>query len=247
VSTSLKNEGVARLYPPRLVPSPVKWDNYILVTTTFPFFRALFNSTKIAVAVILGQLFTCSLAAYAFVRMRFPGRTLLFMIILSTMMIPGSVTIIPVYLEMRALGWIDSHLPLVVPALFGGAFGTFVLRQQFMTIPKDYDHSAMMDGANDLQILFRILLPMSLPALATIAVFTFLGSWNAFLAPLIFINDVRKMTLTLALTAFTMRMYNTPVTLLMAAAVINIAPALSLYVIAQRYFIQSMILSGLKR
>jgi ABC-type glycerol-3-phosphate transport system permease component len=246
LSTSLKPEGMARLFPPRFIPNPIRPSNYVEVFTAFPFLTALANSTKIAVSVIIGQLLSCSLAGYAFARLRFPGRSVLFMVLLSTMMIPGSVTIIPVFLEMKTLGWINTHLPLIVPSFFGGAFGTFVLRQYFLTIPRDYNDSATMDGANEIQTLFFIYMPMSLPALATIGVFTFLGSWNAFLAPLIFIRDVNKMTMTLALSAFTLRMYNTPITLLMAGAVANVTPTVILYVLAQRYFIRSMVLSGLK-
>ena len=161
-------------------------------------------------------------------------------------MFPGAVTIIPTFLLMRELGWVNTHFPLIVPSFFGGAFGIFLLRQQFLTIPREYNDAAMIDGANQLRILVNVYLPMSKPALATLAVFTFMASWNNFFGPLIYLSDIEKMTMTLAIAAFTMRQYATPYTLLMAGAVVNVLPTLILYVVTQKYFVRGLVLSGLK-
>jgi multiple sugar transport system permease protein len=246
ISTSLKLEGQARLFPPTLIPNPIMWSNYVEVFGAFPFLRALWNSSYIATIVILGQFVSCSLAAYAFATMEFPGKRFWFGALIITLMVPSAVTIIPTFLLMRQLGWVNTHLPLIVPAFFGGAFGTFLLRQHFMTIPKEYADAAVIDGASQLQILLRVYLPMSGPTLATLAVFTFIFSWNDFLLPLIYLSELEKMTMTLAIAAFTQRQYDTPYTLLMAGAVVNVLPTLILYILTQKYFVNGIMLSGLK-
>lgn len=246
VTTSLKFEGDARLYPPTLFPERIKWDNYTEVFTRFPFLRALWNSTYIAALTIAGQLVSCALAAYAFAQMEFPAKRPLFGAILATMMVPPSVTLIPTFILMGKLGWVNTHLPLTVPAFFGGAFGIFLLRQHFMTIPREYYDAAMIDGASQIRVLVDVYVPMAKPVLATLTIFTFMHSWNAFLAPLIYISDIEKMTMTLAIAAFTMRQYYTPYTLLMAGAVINVLPTLTLYMLTQKYFVRGLVLSGLK-
>ena len=195
VSASFKPEGYVFEYPPRLIAEQIQWWNYVEAWNQFPFWRSLLNTMTIVVGVEAGRLLSASLTAYVFARLRFPGRNALFLLVLSTMMIPYHVVLIPQYLLFRNLGWLDSFNPLIVPHFFGGgAFFIFLLRQFFMTIPRDYDDAARIDGAGTFAILWRILLPMSKPALATVAIFTFMSEWNDFLAPLIYLNSQEKYT-----------------------------------------------------
>lgn len=244
VSTSLKEPGQAFAYPPRWIPDPIVWVNYASVWKTVPFGLFFLNTLKIATLVTLGQLVTCSLGAYAFARLEFPGREKLFFAYLGTMMIPYQVTLIPLFILMRYLGWIDSHLSLIVPACFS-AFGTFLLRQFFLTIPKELEDAARIDGSSEFGIYSRIILPLAKPALATLGVFTFMWSWNDFMGPLIFINTMEKKTLTLGLASF-QGMYTTDWTLLMAASVMALLPLIVIFLFAQRYFVEGITLSGIK-
>jgi multiple sugar transport system permease protein len=185
------------------------------------------------------------LAAFAYARMDFPGKKLLFSIQLATLMIPGVVHIIPAFMIMKTLGWINTHYPLIVPHFLGGAFGTFLLRQFFLTIPREYDDAAKIDGAGHLVILARIYAPLAKPALATLAVFTFMASWNDFLGPIIYLTSEKLMTLQVGLQYFRGQ-YQVQTNLLMAGAVITVAPIVGLYVVAQKYFVQGVTMSGLK-
>lgn len=244
ISVSLKEPGQVFVYPPQWIPDPIVWANYGTVWTTVPFAMFLLNTTKIAILVTLGQFLTCSLGAYAFARLEFPGRDHLFLAYLGTMMIPYHVTLVPVFILMRYLGWVDSHLSLIVPACFS-AFGTFLLRQFFLTIPRELEDAARIDGCSEFGIYSRIVLPLAKPALATLGVFTLLWSWNDFIGPLVFINSTEKKTLTLGLASF-QGMYTTDWTLLMAASVMALLPLIIIFIFAQRYFVEGITLSGIK-
>jgi multiple sugar transport system permease protein len=245
ISSSLKAEGDIFIYPPQWIPVPVHWENYSDLLNNMPFALFTFNSFKVSSLAAIGQLLSCSLAAYAFARLKFPGREIVFFILLAALMIPGEVTLIPVYLIMRYLGWLNTHLPLTVPYFFGGSFGTFLLRQFFLTIPTELEDAALIDGAGRFTIYWRIFLPLAKPALATLGLFIFMAQWNNLLAPVIYLNDQDKMTLTVGL-AYTQGEFTTQWNLLMAGAVISILPILILYAFAQKYFVQGVVLSGLK-
>jgi multiple sugar transport system permease protein len=247
LATSLKSAGEMFAFPLRLIPHEISIDSYKEVARRMPFLLFIFNSLKIASLATLGQLFSCSLAAYAFARMRFRGREFLYFTLLATMMIPSQVTMIPVFLIMKSLGWIDTHYALIVPAFFGGAFGTFLLRQFFATIPQDLEDAARIDGCGRLRLYWRIFLPLSKPALATLAVFSFMGYWNDLLNPVIYLSSLEKMTLTVGLATLqgaegTILRYN----IVMAGAVISVLPILALYIAAQKWFVRGITMTGLK-
>lgn len=244
VSTSLKPLEQVFVYPPQWVPNPVQWQNYQELLSRVPFAAYALNSLKIAAAITLGQLFTCSLAGYAFARLRFPGRDVLFLAYIATMMIPGQVTMIPLFIIMRELHWIDTHYALIVPGLTS-AFGTFLMRQFFLGFPVDLEDAANLDGCSPFQTYWRIALPLSRPVLATLGVATFMGVWNDFLWPLIMINSESKRTLTLGLASL-IGQYTTDWTLLMAGAVMMLLPILVLFFLAQNYFVQGISLTGIK-
>ena len=220
------------------------FDNYVKAFTAAPFGRYYFNSLVVAFAVTLGQLITCSMAAFAFARLRFKGRDILFYIFLGTMMIPYNVTMIPSFMVLYWLGWIDSYYALIVPGL-ASAFGTFLLRQFFITIPRELEEAAYIDGASRFQVLRRIILPLAKPALATLAIFTFMGVFNDFIWALIVINSEQMQTVQLGLAIFRDR-YLTEWDLLMAGSVTAVLPILIVFFFAQKYFIKGITLSGLK-
>jgi multiple sugar transport system permease protein len=245
ISTSFKNLAEANAFPPQWIPSQFRWSNYEEIFTRVPFARFIYNSFKITLLGVVGQLLTTSMAGFAFARLRFRGRDVLFLILLATLMVPPQVTLVPQYLIFRELGWINSHLALILPFWFGGAFGTFLMRQFFLTIPQDLVDAARLDGCTPFRMYWQIFLPLSVPALATLAVFVFLARWNDLLGPLIFLNDTEKMTVTIGITYFVGQYYaDTP--LVMAASFISILPTIAIFVIAQRYFVRGVILSGLK-
>jgi len=217
LSTSLKPLEQVFVYPPQWIPRPLQWQNYQELLSRVPFATYALNSLKIAVAITMGQLFTCSLAGYAFARLRFPGRDVLFLAYIATLMIPGQVTMIPLFIIMRELHWIDTHYALIVPGLTS-AFGTFLMRQFFLGFPVDLEDAANLDGCTPFQTYWRIAMPLSRPVLATLGVATFMGVWNDFLWPLIMINSESKRTLTLGLASL-IGQYTTDWTLLMAGAV----------------------------
>lgn len=245
LSTSLKSQGAAMNYPPTWIPDPPLWSNYRDVVGQFPFEVFAFNSFKIASLGTLGQLISTSLAAYAFARMDFPGRNVLFVAVLATLMIPSHVTMIPTFLLFNKLGWLNTHYPLIVPAWFGGAFGTFLVRQFFRTIPIDYSDAAAIDGANHLDIFTSIYLPLAKPVLATLALFTFMNHWNEFLLPVIYLTDQSKMTLTVGLSFFQLQ-FNTLYHYLMAGTVLSTIPIFILFIVLQQYFVRGIVMSGLK-
>ncbi|MCG3158093.1 MAG: L-arabinose transport system permease protein AraQ [bacterium] len=244
VLTSCKDLGEILLYPPKWLPSKLKFDNYVNAFAAAPFGRFYLNSIFVAVTVTFGQLLTCSLAAFAFARLQFRGREALFLLFLGTMMIPGQVTMIPSFMMLYWLGWIDTYYALIVPGL-ASAFGTFLLRQFFFTIPRELEDAAYIDGCSHAGVLWRVILPLSKPALATLAVFTFMGVFNDFLWALIVTNSEEMRTVQLGLAVFRDR-YTTEWDKLMAASVTATIPILLIFFFAQKYFIQGITLSGLK-
>jgi len=244
VLTSVKDMADIYVYPPKWFPSELHLDNYSKVFNAAPFGRYYLNSAVVAIVVTLGQLITCSMAAYAFARLNFKGRNILFLLFLGTMMIPYNVTMIPSFMVLYWLDWVDTYQALIVPGL-ASAFGTFLLRQFFITIPKELEEAAYLDGANKFTVLIRIIIPLSKPALATLAIFTFMGVFNDFIWALIVINSEEMRTVQLGLAIFRDR-YLTQWDLLMAGSVMAVMPILIVFFFAQKYFIKGITLSGLK-
>jgi len=246
VSTALKTNQQVFAVPPQWIPSPPQWDNFRRAWTDLPFPTFVLNTLFITVVAVTGQVASASLAAYGFARFKFRGRDGLFYLMLSTMMLPAQVTMIPVFLFWRELRLIDTFAPLTVPAFFGGgAFTIFLLRQFFMTIPRELDEAAMLDGASPFVIWWRVMLPLSRPALITVALLSFLGHWDDFMGPLIYLNSMEKYTVSIGLRLF-QDMFGTQLELLMAASLIHIVPTIVLFFLAQRYFIKGIVMSGLK-
>ena len=214
--------------------------------TELPFGRYALNTLIITLFSMVGVLLTSSLAAYGFARLRFPGRDVIFMVLLSTLMLPYAVIMIPQYIMFKYLGWIDTYLPLIVPNWFGGGvFNIFLLRQFFRTIPVDLSEAARIDGASELRIYWQIMLPLAGPALAVVAIFTFINTWNDFLGPLIYLSSQTNYTIALGLATFK-GMYATQWHYLMAASTVMIVPIIVLFFLAQRYFVQGIVLTGVK-
>ncbi|MBI5302854.1 MAG: carbohydrate ABC transporter permease [Chloroflexi bacterium] len=243
LSTALKTPQQALMYPPVWIPEPVVWKNFVDAWNAMPFATFYRNSLLIAGLNIVGQVLSCSLVAYGFARLRFPGRDALFLVVLSTLMIPFQILIIPRFILFKELGWLDSLLPLIVPNFFGGAFNIFLLRQYFMTIPLELDDAAKMDGCGHLGIYWRIILPLAKPALGAVMVFEFLESWDDFLGPLIYISSTKNYTVALGLAAFR-NDYFMEWNLFMAATAVAMALPLIIFFIAQKYFIQGVALTG---
>ncbi len=246
VSTSLKETAETFIMPPQWIPSSIRWRNYVEAWVEYaPFNLYLINTLKITISVLIGALFSNTLVAYSFARLEWPGRDILFVILLSTLMLPYQVTLIPVFVLFSKLGWVNTHLPLIVPSFFGNAFFIFLLRQFLVTIPVELDDAAKIDGCGNFRILWQILLPLSKPALAAVAIFSFMGTWNDFLAPLIYLNRERLFTLSLGLLSFQTQ-YEVYWNHLMAASIIVLLPCLVIFFVAQRWFIQGITLTGLK-
>jgi len=244
IVTSLQTLNETRHYPPTLIPNSLEWNNYRQVLQEAPFARWFLNTLIVTVVVVIGNLLFCSLAGYAFARIKFFGREVAFVLILATLMVPFQVIIIPEFLIVRKLGMIDSLGALILPNL-AGAFGIFLLRQFFRTLPIELEEAARIDGCSRLGVLFKIVLPLSGPALATLAVITFMWTWNDFLWPLITIYNPDNMTLQLGLSTF-QGAHQTNTNLLMAANVLSMLPILILFFVAQRFFIRGIATSGLK-
>ena len=248
LSTSLKSLADTYVLPPRWIPSAFHFENYTTLWHDLPMNFWLFNSVKVAVLVTLGTLVTCSMAAYAFARIDFPGRNLLFYAFIGTMMIPGMMYQVPKFALVRELGWYNhpSHAALIVPAL-SSAFGVFLLRQFFLTIPKELEEAARIDGAGHWTIFFRIILPLSGPALATLGVFTFIGIWNDFLNPLLFYDDINLYTLQTGL-GFLNDAHSSTVNVnrKMAGDIIALIPMIAVFIAAQKYYVRGIALTGTK-
>lgn len=247
VSAAVKRREDIFVLPPVWIPQEILWSNFVDVWTRVPMAQAYVNSLKIAGTVTVFTLLTSSLAAYAFAKIEFPGKRISFATLMATIMIPSQATLIPVYILMSRLGWIDTHWPLIVPPALTNAFGVFLLRQFFMGVPDDLIDAARIDGANPFQIYLRVAIPIVRPALMTLAIFTFLGNWNAFLTPLIYINSEELWTVPLLISNFQDAYgVETEWGLLMAASSLALVPVLIVYVFAQRYFIEGVALTGLK-
>lgn len=242
--TSLQTLNETRHFPPTLLPASPQFSNYTEVLRDAPFARWFLNTLIVTVASVIGNLLFCSLAGYAFARIKFFGREVIFILVLATLMIPFQVVIIPTFLIIRHLGLIDTLGALILPNL-AGAFGIFLLRQFFRTLPVELEEAARIDGASRLGVLFKIVLPLSGPALATLAVITFMWTWNDFLWPLITIYNPNNMTLQLGLANF-QGAHQSTTNLLMAANVMSVLPVLLLFFLAQRYFVRGIATSGLK-
>lgn len=248
ISSSLKTGFEVIAYPPALLPKSPQWYNYVEAWTAADLGGFFWNSTVVTGLSLIGQVLSSFVVAYGFARFRFPGRELLFVLCLSGLMMPVYVTIIPLFTMFRALGWINTFKPLIVPSYFGSAFAIFLLRQFIMSIPLDFDESALIDGASRWTILTRIITPNCQPALATVAIVGFMSSWNAFLGPLIFLDSVKNYTLPLGLWFLRGTIDDALPRdhLLMAGAMITTFPVLLIFVLAQNYFIEGIVMSGIK-
>ncbi len=247
LSTALKTNADVFVFPPEWIPNPILWSNFPTALSTIPFGGYLWNTSLITFLCLVGTVVSNSLVAYAFARLRAPGRTPLFLLVLATMMLPYQVTMIPIFVLFSKIHWVNTYYPLVVPSYFAiYAFGIFLLRQFFMTIPTEMDDAAKIDGCGVLGIFWRIIVPMSRPALGTLAIFTFLEKWNDFLGPLIYLNDTSKWTLALGLTEFQGMFNTTAWNLLMAASLVTMLPCVAVFFVAQRMFMQGVVVTGVK-
>ena len=245
VIASLKTDADIRRIPPGLLPDPVTGDNYQRVVDSFPFWRFAANSLGVAIASTVLQLVTAATAAYAFARIEFRGRSALFGLYLATMMIPLQVVIVPLFIEMRNLGLVDSYAGLLLPTIVS-SFGTFLLRQAFLALPRELDEAAFIDGAGHFSVFFRILLPLTGSALATFAVFAFMSTWNSFLWPLVITQaSDRHVTLPVGLSRLNGR-FTTDWNVIMAGSVMTVLPIVAFYLVTQRWVIRSVAFSGLK-
>ena len=245
VSTSLKTPGQTFLSPPAWIPSPFLFSNYPDAINYIPFGLYMLNTLKIAVPCVIGTLASCCLAGYGFSRIEAPGRDLLFYIMLSTMMVPWAVTMVPVFILFKQLGWAGTYLPLIVPRFFGSAYYIFLFRQFFKTIPMELSEASILDGCSQFGILWRIILPLAKPIIVTVGLFEFSRVWNDYLAPLIFLNRQEHFTIALGLTYFLDRdrpMWN----LAMSGATLAVMPVLIAFFFAQRSFIEGITLTGMK-
>ncbi|MDI9607902.1 MAG: carbohydrate ABC transporter permease [Atribacterales bacterium] len=246
VRSSLMSTGQIFKMPLEWIPKPFKWDNYPQALTAMPFARYFLNTVLIVVLVEVGTLLTAPMAAFAFSRLRWRGRDTIFFVLLTSLMIPYAVTLIPTFILWTKLGAINTYLPLTVPAWFGGsAYYIFLLRQFFAGLPIEYDEAAYLDGASPWQVLWKIVIPLSKPAMITVAVFTFLGVWGDLMGPIIYLNDASKYTLAVGLTIFR-GAYSTKWNLLMAASTVIMVPPIVLYFLGQRYFEQGITMGGIK-
>ena len=247
VTTSLKTEVEASTYPPSLFPAVPQWHDFSDVFTAVPFLSYLLNTAFYAFAVMVGQFVCCSLAAFAFARLQFPGRNILFIVYLATMLVPITVTIVPSFIEMKTFGWLDTIWAMTIPGMLGSAYGTFLLRQYMLSIPKELDDAAMLDGAGPFYLYWKIVLPLCKPALTVLAVITIMTVWNDFMWPLVMLQSDSVMTLTLGLANFTAGGSETFVSIpiSMAASTMTVAPLILVFFLAQRYFVRGIALSGM--
>lgn len=244
LSTSLKTQYDAVKIPPVWIPDPPQWENYVKLFTEQPMFQFMLNTIKIVFFVVLGQLFFSSLAAYSFARISFKGRNVVFFFYIATLMVPGQVTMIPTYLMFAKAGLTDNHLALILPAFFS-AFGVFLLRQFFMSLPRELEEAAEIDGCNPFMTYWRIMLPLVVPAMLTLGVFTLMNTWNDYMGPLIYLSSPEKYTMTLGI-AYFKGVYTTQWNLVMAGSIVSVVPILIAYLCSQKYFIEGIAFSGVK-
>lgn len=245
ISTSLKTNAQLYTDPPTWIPRPAVWSNYIKAWNSIDFTRYTINTAVYAITVVIGTVISNSLVAYGFAKLRFPGKEVLFGVLLSTMMIPGMVTMIPNYILFAKLHWTGTYLPLIVPSFFASAFFTFLLRQFFMGIPEELSEAARIDGANDLYIWWKIILPLAKPALATVALYTFEGAWNDYVGPVLYLTKPELYTVQIGLSMFRSTS-DINWQYVMAASVVVMIPTVVLFSAFQRYFVEGAAVSGIK-
>ncbi|MHB0877550.1 MAG: carbohydrate ABC transporter permease [Anaerolineae bacterium] len=247
VSTSLKPANQIKQFPPVWIPSPIMWGNWLSALTIFPipFSRFVLNSLYYATFSSFGTLASSALVAFAFARLRFRGSNVLFLIVLSTMMLPGQVTMIPLFLLFSKMKWVNTYNPLIVPSFFASAYFVFLIRQFFATVPLELDDAARIDGCGIMQLFFRIMLPLAKPALGITAIFSFSGAWNDFMGPLIYLSEMKQFPLAMAL-MFLRGTYRVLWSELMVVSFIAMVPPMLLFFIAQKFYIQGIVVSGVK-
>lgn len=246
IITSFKTSGEAYLFPPSFLPNPFSIEGYQAIWgTAVPFNLFIVNSTIITIFSVIGTLASSTIVAFAFARLKWWGKNIWFGILLATMMLPYQVIMIPVYIIFRQIGWLDTFLPLIVPTFLGNAFYVFLIRQFFLSIPKDLEDAARVDGASSFRILWQIFLPNSAPVMLTVLLFSFIGSWNDFFGPLLYLRKMEQMTVSVGLTMFAG--YRSPNwTAIMAASTLSILPIVIMFILFQRYFVKGIVLTGIK-
>jgi len=245
VSTSLKPLTQIFTFPPEWIPRPFQWDNYVRATEYIPFFTYLKNTVVITVVSTLGVVLTCPLVAYSFAKLRWKGRNVLFVVTIAVMMIPGQVTMIPLFLIFNKMGWVGTPLPLIVPAFFGVPFSIFLMRQFFMGLPDTLRDAAKIDGAGEFRIYWQIMVPLARPAILAIGLFQFMGAWTDFLGPLLYLTDEHQYTMSLGLQQF-QNQKGTEWGLMMAVSTMMTLPIIVMFFFMQRTFIQGITFSGIK-
>lgn len=245
LSTSLKPDEQLYAYPPIWIPNPLQWSNYPNTVTYIPFFRYMGNTLTIAAFATIGELISCSMVAYSLARIPWPGRNFLFIATVATLMLPFQVTLIPLFIVFRNLGWVGDFRPLIIPHFFGSALYIFLLRQFFMTIPMELTEAARIDGAGEFRIYRSIILPLAKPALATVAIFEFIARWRDYLGPLIYLSHQDLYTLSMGLHLYSSQ-YGREWGLLMAASVLITLPIMILFFSLQKIFVQGITLTGIK-
>lgn len=248
LSTSLKTPGTEFFFPPRWIPDPVTFSNYYYAFLKVDLLLSYYNTIKVTVLTVVPMILLTSVAGYAFAKIRFSGRNVIFFICLMLIMIPQEITLVPNLLIMKGFGWLDTHLAIIVPNIFGSTavFALFLMRQNFLTIPNEMVESGKIDGANQLRIFFKIMFPMAKAAVAAVVIFAAMNSWNDFIYPLVYLNSKENYTLQLALNMFKGTYGETEWTVWMAACTISVLPILLVYLFAQKQFIDSMVMTGIK-
>lgn len=246
LSTALKTQETVLLFPPQWIPDPLNWASFSEALATGPYGQYFFNTSQYAIVGTFGEVLSSAIVAYGFSRYRGWGRNVLFLIVLATMMIPYPVVMIPQFVLFKTLGWTDSYLPLIVPAFFGSAYIIFLLRQFFNTLPNDLFEAARLDGCGEFRAFWKIALPLSKPALASAAIFGFMGRWNDYLGPLIYLNSEEKYTVSIALASFMSPYTLIPWHLLMAVTLVAVLPPIVIFFFAQKYFVRGIVISGMK-
>jgi multiple sugar transport system permease protein len=244
VTTALKSDREMLRYPPDFIPTSFHWSNFAKAWDALPFTTFLCNTVLITVAAVAGNVLSCLVTAYAFARMRARGRNVMLGLLLATMMVPVEITIVPVFVMFTKLHLVNTFWPLILPAWFGSAYFTFLIRQFMMTVPRELDEAAKIDGASHLRILFRIIVPQIKPAIATVTAFSFISNWNNLLGPLIYLRDENKYTLALGLSLF-QGQYTTQYNQMMAVSLLTLVPVIVVFLLAQRMFVRGVVLSGL--
>ena len=246
ISTSLKTRFEAVQFPPTWLPVVPQWDNYRVALTSNPFATYFQNTMFYALSVMVLEVISCGFIAYGFARLRAPGKDILFLLVLGTLMLPAQVTLIPQYIMFAKVGWINSYYPLIVPHAFGSSYLIFMLRQFYRGLPKDYEEAALIDGANYFGIWWRIILPLSKPALGAVAIMSFMFHYQDFMGPFLYISSSAKYPVSLGLQQFRAPFGGTAWHLLMAASLVTVIPPVIVFFLAQRYFIQGIVVSGVK-